>query len=77
MKSIGVIQFPYQGKQLRDALGKERIGWCIVEDGQPGYPYPTKEQAIANAWGVISIRAARIDSFLVISSDGTKEKVSR
>ena len=77
MTSIGVLQFPYQGKVIRDALGKELTGWTVVEDGHPGYPSKDRETAIANARAMVSIRCARhIVSFLVIASDGTKETIT-
>ena len=76
MTSIGVIEFPYKGRHIRDALGRERVGWSIVEDGEPGYPYQNKDEAICAAKGLVSIRMARIDAFKVISGDGTVETVT-
>ena len=42
---------------VKDAIGRVRAGWIIFEDGQPGYPFATKEQAVkqAEALGSLSV----------------------
>ena len=49
-------QFIVRQGTVRDALGRERSGWLVYEDGRPGYPYPTKEKAVYEAKAIAQIR---------------------
>jgi len=55
-----MTQLTVKQGSVTDALGKVRSGWLIYEDGRPGYPYPTKEQAIKQAEGIKSIRCSSV-----------------
>ena len=46
-----------QGKVI-DALGRIHEGWIIFEDGRPGYPYKTEEEAIRQMEAIKKIRTA-------------------
>ena len=41
---------------VTDALGRDRTGWLIFEDGRPGYPYATKENAVRQAKAIAAMR---------------------
>jgi hypothetical protein len=43
---------------VRDALGRKREGWFALEDGRPGVPYATREQAEKELKAIQSIRLA-------------------
>jgi hypothetical protein len=76
MTSIGILQFPYKGKVIRDAMGRQCDGWSVVEDGRPGIPFESKEGAIRHAKGIIAIRCDRRTAFTVIDSNDCREVVT-
>ena len=42
--------------KVKDALDRIREGWIVFENGQPGVPFATKEQAIQQARAIAEIR---------------------
>lgn len=44
--------------KVKDALGRIREGWCIIENGRPGYPYKTEQEAVRQMEAIRSIRHA-------------------
>ena len=49
-------QFVVRHGTVTDALGRERTGWIVYEDGRPSYPHPTKEAATTQARAIAQIR---------------------
>ena len=46
-----------RAKDAREFVVKQTSkGWLVFEDGQPGYPFPTKEKAVQHAKAVAEIR---------------------
>jgi len=43
---------------VTDALGHNRTGWIVVEDGRPSYPHPSKDVAVKAAEAIKVIRCA-------------------
>lgn len=50
------IKFEVKQGKVIDALGKIREGWLIFEDGRPGYPYKTEEEAVRQMEAIKRIR---------------------
>jgi hypothetical protein len=51
-------QFDIWHTTLKDALGRLRTGWFVFEDGHPGAPFATQEDAMRQANAIANIRAA-------------------
>ena len=49
-------QFDIWHTTLKDVLGRPRTGWFVFEDGIPGVPFATQEDAMRQANAIAELR---------------------
>lgn len=66
-------QFDIWHTTLKDALGRRRTGWFVFEDGKPGTPFRTQEDAMKQANAIANLRIVDgcIGKIVVHSADLT------
>jgi hypothetical protein len=60
--------------EVKDALGRKREGWIIVENGHLGYPFASKEGAVKAAKAIAAIRG-QSEGIVKIIEDKTLQDV--